>query len=57
MFRYTKALCRAIPKSIVNEGLSLQPREIPLDYALAVKQHEQMVKTLEKLGVKVIILL
>lgn len=56
MFRYTKALCRAIPKSIVNDGLSLMPREIPVDYALAVKQHDQMIDALKKLNIEVTIL-
>ena len=56
MFRYTKALCRAIPKSIVNEGLSLQTRQIPLDYALAEKQHQRMVEVLQTVGIQVTLL-
>jgi len=56
MFQYKKAVCRKIPRSIVNGGIRMEKEEKPLDYDLAVQQHDDMVKALESLGVKVTVL-
>lgn len=56
MFQYKKAVCRRIPKSIVENGIRMEKEDEPLDYDLALKQHEDMVKSLESLGVEVTVL-
>uniref|UniRef100_A0A7M5XDK3 Dimethylargininase n=1 Tax=Clytia hemisphaerica TaxID=252671 RepID=A0A7M5XDK3_9CNID len=56
VFKYTKAVCRRIPKSIVDDGIRMDLNEPLIDYKRAVQQHEHMVQSLEKLGVKVTVL-
>ena len=53
MFHFTKALCRKIPKSIVNEGLRKDINHEPLDYQLANKQHDLYIKALKQAGVSI----
>lgn len=56
MFSYKKALCRKIPKSIVNDGIRIEENLEPLDYDLAVEQWLTMVNALKSLGLTVTIL-
>lgn len=53
MFRYTKAICRAIPRSIVTEGLRMNPHHEPLDYELACQQYQKYIEILKEAGIKV----
>ncbi|XP_057316436.1 N(G),N(G)-dimethylarginine dimethylaminohydrolase 1-like [Hydractinia symbiolongicarpus] len=56
MFRYTKAVCRKIPKSIVSGGLRMQKEKKALDHNLALKQQQSYINALTSLGVKVTVL-
>uniref|UniRef100_A0A7M5VH26 Dimethylargininase n=1 Tax=Clytia hemisphaerica TaxID=252671 RepID=A0A7M5VH26_9CNID len=56
VFKYTKAVCRRIPRSIVDGGIRMDLNKPLVDYERAVKQHEHMVQSLEKLGIKVTVL-
>ena len=53
MFHYTKALCRAIPKSIVEEGLRMDDDHERLDYELACHQHQRYMEVLKQAGLEV----
>ena len=57
MFKYTRAVCRKIPRSIVSEGLRLEEPENPLDFSLATKQLESYVQALREAGIEDITLL
>lgn len=49
--RYTRALCRKIPKSIVTNGLRLQEPDTPLDFELALNQQQRYIQALEESGI------
>ncbi|XP_057316437.1 N(G),N(G)-dimethylarginine dimethylaminohydrolase 1-like [Hydractinia symbiolongicarpus] len=53
MFRYTKAICRKIPKSIITEGLRMEVEATPFDYKKAMQQHSAYVSALKDAGVQV----
>ena len=53
MFHFTKAVCRKIPQSIVNDGLRKEINERPLDYQLANKQHDLYIEALKEAGVSI----
>lgn len=56
MLKFTKAVCRRVPRSIVNGGLRLEKEESPLNYEDAVNNLNSYIKTLESLGLKVTVL-
>ena len=56
MFQYRKAICREIPKSIIENGLRMETEETPLNYDVAVKQHTEYIEALKSLGITVTVL-
>ena len=56
MFSYTHALCRKIPHSIVADGLRMDSNHEPIDYGLAIEQHEKYVEALRNIGLQVTVL-
>ncbi|XP_047130469.1 N(G),N(G)-dimethylarginine dimethylaminohydrolase 1-like isoform X1 [Hydra vulgaris] len=49
--KYLRALCRNIPRSIVNLGLRQKLPSSPFNYELAVKQHEDYITALRNAGI------
>eukprot|EP00794_Sanderia_malayensis_P019241 gene19241-21169_t len=56
LFHYSKAVCRRIPRSLVDQALRMDDSDQPIDYDHACKEHERYMATLKSLGLQVIVL-
>jgi len=56
MFKYTRAICRKIPRSIIEEGIRMVQNEAPFNYELADKLHDAYMAGLKQAGVQVTLL-
>ena len=52
-FKFSKAVCRGIPKSLVDEAIRMEDSEIPINYENAKAEHNKYTETLRQLGLEV----
>ena len=55
-FQYSKAVCRGIPKSLVDEAIRKDEPESPINYENAKAEHGKYIETLRQLGLEVTVL-